>query len=155
MTAARIFTPENRLAKILDSLDGPTAAELVMEAEGRVAQLSEAIHLYVEEKLKQILAFAEEGEEVLFAECQTLSSAALNVAEVAGAADMEAIGEVARGISAMVDGLVTSGVWHSDALKLHLDALALVNQAGGRLTDENKVILARLRGMREAVGVAE
>lgn len=155
MTVARIFTPENRLAKILESMDAPTAAELVMEAECRVAQLSEAIHAYVEEKLREILAFASQGEEVLFAECQTLSDAALKVAEVAGAAEMEATGEVARGISAMVDGLMTSGIWHSDALKLHLDALALVNQNGGGLTEENKVILARLRGMREAVGVLE
>lgn len=155
MTVARIFTPENRLAQILDNLDAPTAAELVAEAEGRASKLSVAIRAYVEEKLADIMAFATQGEEVLFAECQTLSTAALNVAEVAGAAEMEAIGEVARGISAMVEGLVTGGVWHSDALKLHLDALALVTQAGGRLTDENKVILARLRGMREAVGVAE
>lgn len=155
MTAARIFTPENRLSKILETIDGPTAAELVMDAECRVAQLSEAIHAYVEEKLKEILAFASQGEEVLFAECQTLSEAALNVAEVAGAAEMEATGEVARGISAMVDSLMTSGVWHSDALKLHLDALALVNQAGGGMSEENQTILARLRGMREAVGVVE
>ena len=155
MTVARIFTPENRLAKILDNLDAPTAAELVAEAEGRVSKLSVAIRGYVEEKLTTIMAFATQGEDVLFAECQTLSDAALNVAEVAGAAEMEAIGEVARGISAMVDGLISSGVWHSDALKLHLDALALVNQGGGKMTDENKVILARLRGMRDAVGVVE
>jgi len=96
-----------------------------------------------------------QGEEVLFAECRTLSDAALNVAEVAGAAGMDALGEVARGISAMVESLTTSGVWHSDALKLHLDALALINQAGGRMTEENKVILARLRGMRATVGVTE
>ncbi|MFC3070607.1 hypothetical protein [Phenylobacterium soli] len=155
MSSARIFTPENRLAKILETIDAPTAAELVNDAECRVAQLSEAIHGYVEAKLQEILVFATQSEEVLFAECQTLADAAMNVAEVAGAAEMEAIGEVARGISAMVEGLTTSGVWHSDALKLHLDALALVNQNGGGLTDENKTILARLRGMREAVGVAD
>lgn len=155
MTVARIFTPENRLSKILDSIDAPTTAELLMDAECRVAQLSEAIHAYVAEKLREILAFATEGEEVLFAQCQSLSDAALKVAEVAGAAEMEAIGEVARGISAMVDSLMTSGVWHSDALRLHLDALALVNQSGGGMSEENKVILARLRGMREAIGVVE
>lgn len=155
MTVARIFTPENRLAKILETLDGPTAAELVAEADGRVEKLSAAIQEYVQEKLQAILSFASQGEDVLFAECRTLSDAALNVAEVAGAAGMEAVGEVARGISAMVDSLLTSGVWHSDALKLHLDALALLSQGGVRSSEESKMILARLRGMREAVGVAE
>lgn len=155
MSAARIFTPENRLAKILQTLDGPTAAELVADADARVAKLSGAIRGYVDEKVGVILAFADQGEDVLFAECRTLSETALNVAEVAGAAGMEAIGEVARGITAMVDSLLTSGVWHSDALKLHLNALTLVNQTGGKMTGDNKVILARLRGMREAVGVTE
>lgn len=155
MTAARIFTPENRLAKILQTLDGPTTSELVADADARVSKLAGAIRSYVEEKLDAILAFAEQGEDVLFAECRTLSEVSLNVAEVAGAAGMEAIGEVARGITAMVDSLVTNGVWHSDALKLHLNALALVNQAGGKLTEENQVILTRLKGMREAVGVNE
>lgn len=155
MTAARIFTPENRLAHILQTIDAPTAAELVADADGRVDKLGEAIRAYVAAKLEEIMGFAEQGEDVLFAECRTLADASLNVAEVAGAAGLEALGEVSRGISAMVESLITSGVWHSDALKLHLDALALMNQAGGRMTEENKTILARLRGMREAIGVTD
>lgn len=155
MTVARIFSPENRLAKILENLDAPPTAELISEAEGRVALLGDAIRSYVAEKLQEILHFSNQGEEVLFAECRTLGDAALNVAEVAGAAGQEAIGEIARGVSAMVDSLITSGVWHSDALKLHLDALALVNQAGGKTTPDTELILARLRGMRQAIGVAE
>lgn len=155
MTIARIFTPENRLADVLQSLEGPTAEELIADAESRVSALGEAIRAYVAEKLEEIRVFAERGEEELFAECRTLGGAALDVAEVAGAAGMEAVGEVARGISAMVDNLVTSGVWHTDALRLHLDALALVNRGGGGLDDESEVILRRLRGMREAVGVVE
>lgn len=155
MTTARIFTPENRLASILRSLDGPTAGELIADAEGRVEQLGTAIRAYVADKLDEILGFATQGEDVLFAECRTLGDTAMNVAEVAGAAGMDALGEAARGISAMIDSLVTNGVWHSDALKLHLDALALINLSDGRMTEPNRVILARLRGMREAVGVRE
>lgn len=155
MTVARIFTPENRLAKILVELDGATPAELIAAADGRVATLNAAIRGYVDDKLKEIMAFASQGEDVLFAECRTLADASLNVAEVAGAAGLDAVGEVARGISAMVEGLITSGVWHSDALRVHLEALALVNQAGGRMSEENEVILKRLRGMRQNIGVVE
>ncbi|ACG79639.1 cheE protein [Phenylobacterium zucineum HLK1] len=155
MTVARIFTPENRLAKILEAIQAPTAAELIADAESRVEALGDAIRTYVAEKLEEIRAFAEQSEDVLFAECRTLGETAMNVAEVAGAAGLEAVGEVARGISAMVDNLISSGVWHTDALRLHLDALALVNASGGGMTPENEVILMRLRGMREAVGVVE
>jgi hypothetical protein len=155
MSTARVFTPENRLAKILESLNGPTAGELVADAEKRIDELHDAIREYVREKLATISAYAEQGEDVLFAECRALADASLEVAEVAGAAGLEAVGEVARGISAMVDSLATSGVWHSDALKLHLSALTLVTQEGGHMSKENAVILDRLRGMRAAVGVAE
>lgn len=155
MTVARIFTPENRLAKILGSLEGPTSSELIAEADNRVAALNTAIRAYVGEKLREIMDYATQGDEVLFAECQALSEASLNVAEVAGAAGLGAIGEIARGINAMIDNLVTSGVWHTDALRLHLDSLALVSRDGGGMTPENETILQRLRGMREAVGVVE
>jgi hypothetical protein len=155
MTAARIFTPENRLSKILLATDAPTSDDLIADASMRVAQLEGAIRAYVAEQLKEIMAFANAGEDVLFAEARTLGDKALNVAEVASAAGMDAVGEVARGISAMVDNLVSSGVWHTDALRLHLNALALVNRGGGERTPESDLILERLRGMREAVGVLE
>jgi hypothetical protein len=155
MTAARIFTPENRLSKILLAIDAPTSDDLIADASMRVAQLEGAIRAYVAEQLKEIMAYANAGEDVLFAESRTLGDKALNVAEVAGAAGMDAVGEVARGISAMVDNLVSSGVWRTDALKLHLNALALVNRGGGERTPESDLILKRLRGMREAVGVLE
>jgi hypothetical protein len=155
MSAARIFTPENRLAKILLTLDAPNADDLVTEAEVRVGRMSEAIRGYVASKLEEVMRYATQGEDVLFAECRTLGAAALNVAEVAGAARLETIGEIARGISAMVDNLITSGIWHTDALRLHLDTLALVNQGDGGRTPANDQILARLRNMREAVGIME
>jgi hypothetical protein len=155
MGAARIFTPENRLAKILLTLDAPDADDLVMEAEARVGRLSDGIRAYVASKLDEIMGYATQGEDVLFAECRTLGAAALNVAEVAGAARLETVGDIARGISAMVDNLITSGVWHTEALRLHLKALVLVNQGDGGRTPANQQILARLRSMREAIGIVE
>lgn len=155
MTPARIFTPENRLAKALSSLDGATAEELVLNASARVAKLEVAIRAYVSEQLLAITEFAAEGEDVLFAECRTLSELARNVAEVAGAGGLDDIGEVASGINAMVENLHSSGVWHTDALRLHLDALALLNQRVGANTGDGEFVLARLRNMRQAIGVAE
>jgi hypothetical protein len=155
MSVARIFTPENRLAKIVQSLDGPQAHELIADADERVGLLGEAIRSYVAGKIDEIMHYASQGEDVLFAECRTLGEAAMNVAEVAGAARLETIGDIARGISAMIDNLITSGVWHTDALRVHLNTLALVNQRDGGRTPENDLILANLRSMREAIGVVE
>lgn len=154
MAAPRIFTPENRLAKILQTLDGCTRSELIAEAEARVAALRGPIRAFVAEKLQEVLAFCSYSEDLLFAECRTLGDLTLDIAEVAGAGGMEAIGEVARGISAMVDSLLSDGVWHTDALRLHLDALVLLGQEG-RSAAEDDVILERLRRMRRAIKVVE
>lgn len=65
-----------------------------------------------------ILSFSEADELTVFSECRTLQAAAIAVAEVAGAAGMGAIGEIARGIYAMVDSLNTTGSIHIEALQL-------------------------------------
>lgn len=155
MIVARIFTPENRLANILHSADAPTGAELVAAAEGRLANLQDRIRDYVAEKHKEIVAYAALGDDILFAECGALGEAALGVAEVAGAAGLVTVGEIARGISAMVDSLFSSGVWHTDALRLHIDALALVDPHASDGAPDSDRILKRLRTMREAVGILE
>jgi hypothetical protein len=153
--SARVFTPENRLAKVLASLEGKTEAELVGAAEARVARLEAVIRDYVKEKLARLLDYARIGEEALFAECRDLGAQANDIAEVASAAGLTAIGEVARGIGAMVDSLIRRGVWHTDALRLHLDALVLLNQRSGANDADDAIMLERLRGMRSAIGVLE
>jgi hypothetical protein len=155
MSVARVFRPDNRLAKILDGADPASAQELVAAAEGRVTELGESLRGYVREKLPVILSFQGAREDELFGGCRILGEAALGVAEVAGAANMGAIGEIARGLSAMVAGLDATGAWHSEAVKVHIDALAIVSRGDGARTPENDIVLARLAAMRSALGVAE
>lgn len=155
MGQARIFTPENRLARVLASLQGSAPQQLVADAEARVAELGAAIRRYVQDRLGPIMAFGDLGEDVLFARCRELGAMSLDVAEVAGAAGMEAIGEAARGISAMVEGLVDRGVWHTDALKLHLEALSLLSQSAAPDEGQIKAILDQLVTMRRAIGLSE
>ncbi len=155
MTVVRIFTPENRLASILHSREAPTGAELVTAAESRVDDLRGVILSYVAAKQKEIAAYAALGDDVLFAECRTLGDTALNVAEVAGAAGLEAVGEIARGISAMIDSLKTCGIWHTAALRLHINALGLIDQVSGADPAAGALVLKRLQAMREAIGIVE
>ncbi|MDP1737918.1 MAG: hypothetical protein Q8L23_10810 [Caulobacter sp.] len=155
MGQARIFTPENRLARVLSSLQGATAEQLVANAEARVAGLETAIRAYVQDRLTPIMAYADLDEAALFARCQDLGAMSLDISEVAAAGGMVTIGEAARGISAMVEGLLDRGVWHTDALKLHLDALALLSQTPSPGAAQVKAIMDQLLTMRRSIGISE
>ena len=155
MAKARVFTPENRLAKTFGTTAGCSAPELIAAAEVRVTALRPAIRAHVSQKLEAILRYASEGDDVLFAESCNLGEAALSIAEVAGAAGLETVGEIARGISAMVENLVTRGVWHTDALRLHIQALSLTSQTSDDASSENRLMLERLQTMRKVLDVAE
>lgn len=155
MKTVKIFTPDNRLAKVIDSPDGISFAELVGDAEARVETLAEGIGRYVDEQIAVIAAIQVQGELVIFGESLALSRAALNIAEIAGAAGHEALGEVARGVCAMVDGLLASGIWHSDALDLHLTSLSLLNDPTPPDAVERERIIKRLADMRRAVGIPD
>lgn len=154
MSSAYLFTPENRLAQILQAIDGPTVDELVRDAEARTRLLGEGIRAFVAEKLDVLSAYAARDEASVFAECLAVADCARSIAEVAEAADLRDVGEAARGICAMVENLISNGVWHSDALRLHLDALQLLKD-GSAAPESSQVILERLREMRVSVGVQE
>ena len=153
MTVAHVFVPENRLAEILGDSRHPTVDSLEAAAKARVATLKDKIQEYVAGQLALIAALAKEREEIIFAECLSLGAAAQAICEVAGAAEMESLGEAALGIHAMVEALVTQGVWHSEALKLHIDALALLAAHPDLPRPEVITTLERLKAMRERVGV--
>lgn len=155
MSQARIFTPENRLARMLSSLRGDMPEQLILDAEARVGLLQDAIRAYVRDRLSLIIAFAGLDEETLFARCQELGAMARDVAEVAGAGGLDAIGAAAGGINAMVESLVDRGVWHTDALKLHLEALTLLSQGRDPGQDQVKAITSQLLTMRRAIGISE
>jgi hypothetical protein len=101
------------------------------------------------------VAIYEEGEEIMFARCYEMRDAAMAIADVAAAGRMPHIGEVAAGIRAMIESLSASGVWHTDALELHVTSLVLLSHDPAPCETEAQTILTRLRGMRKAIGVVE
>ena len=155
MSAARIFTPENRLARFLDVLGGTATDELIASAEKRVDAMSEGIREFVAAKLLLILPFADQDDDVLFAECRTLADTATQIAEVAAAGKLNTVGEIALGISAMVNGLLTVGAWHSEALRIHIRALGLAAQAKTPLAGNDDPIVEHLRQMRRTIGLRD
>jgi hypothetical protein len=62
------------------------------------------------------------GRKSVFAECRALGLQAQSICEVASLAGWTTIGEAARGIIEMVEALINSGAWHTEALQLHVEA---------------------------------
>ena len=150
MAKARIFHPFNTLAKILGSSTAPTADELMVAAQANVETLADDLRAYVENECTELLAkAARPGEE------QSLSQTALNIAEVAGSAGLAAMGEVARGIRAMIVSRAEGHGWDNQAFQLHLVTLARFRAGSGDMTPENAELLKGLEAVRHKIGVPE
>jgi len=155
MTKVRIFNPPNGLAKILEGGEGVHFDELVAGSEGRIGEMKDVLQDYVRDQARRVVWFGSLEEEIIFARCGELSQAAMNIADVAGAAELEQLGEVAHGIRAMIDSLYCKGVWHTDALEAHITSLALLNSEPPPSVKEGDAILKRLARVRAAIGVVE
>lgn len=155
MTAARVFKPENRLARILNNHTGKAARDLISDADEHVERLADSIRGFVAGKVRTLARFGDASEDLLFAESRAIGKHALDVAEVAGAAGLGLVGDIARGIAAMVDGLVRDGIWHSDALRLHIRSLQLVHNAPLACEGGEQDMVDHLFAMRQALGVRE
>ncbi len=154
MPTAVIFTPLNRLKEILTNPQAPTGQTLVERAEARVDGLRENIRAFVRETSVQIFEIANLPEEEVFAESLRLGAAAQSICEVAQTAGWPTIGEAARGIREMVEALVRTGAWHTEALKLHIDVLVLLNSDPTPPPEIATQMLDRLRQMRDRIGPA-
>jgi len=155
MTKVRIFDPPNRLAKIVQGSEGVCFDELVAASEDRIELLKDQLQIYVRDQVRRVVWFGSLEEEIIFARCAELGQAAMNIADVAGAAQLEQLGEVAHGIRAMIDSLFCKGVWHTDALEAHITSLALLSHEPPPSAKEGDAILKRLARMRAAIGVIE
>jgi hypothetical protein len=153
MREARIYSVRNRLYEATRSMDGPTVESLVSDADEQVLRLADSITAFVASKVAILTAYADQPEEALFAGCKAIGEPAMNIAEVAEAAGLEAVGKISRGICVMLDGLGNSGIWHTDALRLHLHALTLL-QVQSREPAGLKVV-EELRSLRCSLGFPE
>ena len=154
MQTVRISTPENRLARALRS-DGPSAESLIADADARVAALADSIRAFVADRIALMVAWADRPEDELFAGSGDIAAPAMNIAEVAEAAGLDAVGAVARGVCVMLDGLVAQGVWHTEALRIHLRALRLVGDPDRASDEEGRKIVDDLLALRRSLGLPE
>ena len=155
MPAAMTIHTVNRLAGILNSPDAPAAEDMIADAQARIDGLTGDLQAYVVDCVKQIIAIHAQGEEALFGESLVVGDLAMNIAEVCTGRKLEAIGEIARGIRTMIDSLVTLGVWHTDALNLHITSLDRLTGRDRPCEAEIERVLTDLRQMRHRIGAAD
>ena len=155
MAAVKISNPTSPLAKILEGHDGRSFDDMVAASEVRVEGLLPANRDFVREQITAITRIYDEGEDGMFRRSHELGDLAMTIAEVAGAARLPALGEVARGIRAMIESLLSAGVWHTDGLNLHIMSLTLLSAGNPLPPDEITKMLSQLREMRRAIGVLE
>lgn len=153
MSTTRVFRPPNRLALVLGGPNDPSGEELAAEVARRLESLKDGILAYVDTQLLVFRELARAPDEVLFAECRRLEAAARGISEVAGTAGLSDLGEAARGVDIMVSALAIQGAWHSDALKLHIEAVTLLAADPAPSATEARQMLSRLRSMRDRIGI--
>lgn len=152
MQKAAVYKPDNHLGRTLDARDAPAAERLVGDAGARLASLREQLVVYVRAETNKVLIYGDAPEDQLFAESTALGEAALSVAEVAGAAGMAGLGEVARGIYSLTNAVRTQGFWHAEAVHVHIGALALLCRLG---REDDGTVANQLHAMRRSLGVSD
>lgn len=150
----RIFMPHNRLAAVIGGDNDPTLGALARDAEARVATLKDRLRDHVHARCDEIARLAAGPEEQVFGDCLAIDRAALDVCEVAGAAGLVEIGEIARGLHEMARALVERGMWHADALRLHLDALVLMRSELRPGPRDAEALVQRLATLRRQLGLS-
>jgi hypothetical protein len=141
------------LAKILGGPMSPPVSSLVAAAEGRVASLEHTIAAHVRERAARILSHIRLPDAALHEARRELAAEANGIVDVAGAARLGLIGEVARGLGAALRHESQAERWRAAPIRLHIEALAVAMSGPG--ADEAALLLSRLKALRARLGVTE
>lgn len=156
MSEARVYSPPNRLSKVLAGPgQGRSADEMLNEAAAGLKAMEASLCETVDGQVARILRLHARGPDAMRAASLELGDAALNVAEIAGAAGRAGIGDAARGLRAMIDAHHQTDLWHADAIAVHVAALALLSGPAAPAPAAAAVILRKLHRVRFAVGVPD
>ncbi len=142
------FVPRNPMARILSGPDRKSVAEHVTRAEQAVQALAPGLVAGLEEDAEALITLCRQREDEVFGRCSEIARLALGVVEMARLTGRTALAEVAEGVWEMIQALSERGAWHSDALRLHADALAGMVHGDG---PNDCAITQELSRMREAI----
>ncbi len=148
------FVPRNRLSKILSAMDRRAFVEHVENAEREVERIAPRLGESIEGDVKSLIRFCRQDEATIFGQCREIGWLALRIVESARLARRPELAEAAKGVWEMIEALADRGVWHTDALRLHVDAMQALT-SGTPIDAEGLATIEReLLKMREAIGAA-
>lgn len=158
MTAPRApsvaFIPRNRLSKILSAMNRKAFMEHVENAEREVERIAPILGESLEVDVQSLIRLCRQDEAVIFGQSREIGWLALRIVESARLARRPELAEAAKGVWEMVEALSALGVWHTDALRLHVDAMQALT-SGTPIDAEGLAIIEReLLKMREAIGAS-
>ena len=151
--AARIFVPENTLARGIDAPGAADIHDMLRDAARRVEAMAPAVDVYVADRSVALLR-AMAGPPPATPEARlALATEAGLLAEVAGSGRPNPIGDIAKGIAVLIRHLNADGGWRADLIHVHAAALGLVMNRGEK---PNVVaLLSGLRSARASIGALE
>ncbi len=149
------FVPRNRLSKILTSLNRKAFAEHVEAAEQEVERIAPILGESIEGDVQTLIRLCRQDEAEIFAQSREIGWLALKIVESARLAKRPELAEAAEGVWEMIDALSTRGVWHTEALRVHVEALLALTSEAGADPAHRQAIARELVRMRAAVGAKE
>jgi hypothetical protein len=154
-TLSVAFVPRNRLSKILTSLDRRAFAEHVEAAEREVQRLAPVLGESIEGDVQALIRLCRQDEADIFAQSREIGWLALKIVESARLARRAELADAAEGVWEMIEALTARGVWHTEALRIHVEALLALTADTGLDRPDRRVIAGELMRMRTAVGAKD
>lgn len=146
------FVPHNRLSKIVSSLDRRSFAEHVARAEEEVEAVAAVLAESLNGDVQILIRMCRQDEADIFAQSREIGWLALRILETARLGRREELARAAEGVWEMIEALSERGVWHTDALRLHVEALNALTSSIDIDDDEQIVMDQALVRMRQAIG---
>jgi hypothetical protein len=149
------FVPRNRLSKILTSLSRKAFIEHVENAEKEVERTAPILCQSIEGDVQALIYLCRQDEADIFAQSREIGWLALKIVESARLGRRLELADAAEGVWEMIHALSTRGVWHTEALKIHVEALLALTSKVGVDADQRRVIAGELIRMRAAIGAKD
>jgi hypothetical protein len=150
MTAATFITWENRLAKLVREPGGKRIGQALEQADANLGTIQEDCLRAMDAQIDEMERLCTEGGRQPTEETKTLMYEGGNdVLAVAGAFQLNELGQAAFSLCELVDRLRTRGKWNQAAVEVHLTAFRLLRQQDPE-TDRSSVILG-LKGLTDRV----
>ncbi len=151
---AAAFVPHNRLAKVLFGMDRKAFEERVKNAEQEVERIVPSLSQSIKGEVQSLIRLCRQDEAEVFGQCREVGWLALSIVESASLAKRPELAEAAKGVWEMTEALSNRGVWHTDALVLHIDTLETLISGSPIDADSRTAMVRELLAMRTAIGAA-